>query len=72
MSIEGLPDDEARDIVGDEILQESQGIRPFDLKLTHVADVKESGVGAYGLVLFQNTAVLYRHLPAAKLDETCS
>jgi hypothetical protein len=50
-------------------LQERQGARALNLELTHVANVKEAGVGAYRLVLLQNTTVLYRHFPAAKLYE---
>ena len=72
LRIKGLANGETRDIVRDEILQERQGARSFNLEFTHVADVEEASAGAYRFVLLQNTAVLYRHFPATKLYEPCA
>src|SRR2546429_3439769 len=37
-----------------------------------MADIEESSSRAYGLMLLQNTAILYRHLPAAKIHQASS
>ena len=68
LGIERLAYGETGDIIGDEILQESERARSFGLKFAHVTDVEEACAGAYSFVLLQDTAILDRHLPAAKLD----
>ena len=67
LRVERLADGESRDVIGNEILQERERTSSFDLEFAHVADIEEAGASAYRFVLFQNTAVLNRHLPAAKL-----
>jgi len=65
-------DGQVRHIIGYEVLQESERTLAFNLELTHVADIEESSVSTYRLVLFDNTRILYGHLPTAELDEACA
>ena len=43
-----------------------------NLDFAHVAYVKESRAAAHGSVLFDHALVLYRHIPAGKLDHFCA
>src|SRR5438552_17897771 len=72
LCVESLMNGDARDIVGDKILQKSQRLSSLNLELADVAHIKESRVCAYRLVSLQNTSVLYCHLPAAALYTACA
>src|SRR6266446_1071815 len=67
--VERLLNSQAGDIVGHEILQESDRAWSFNLQFAHVAHVKEACPAAYRTVLFHNAAVLKGHLPATELHE---
>ncbi len=55
-------------VVGGNIIDELQRIRAADFDLAHVADVKNAGGAADGVVLLDDAGVLHGHVPAAKID----
>src|SRR5678815_2631010 len=63
---------ETRGVIRRDVLNEIQSVIARDLKLTHVADVEESGGSAHCGVLFTDAGVLHRHAPASKRNQPCS
>ena len=60
---------EFTDIVGGDSLEEGNGTSPGDSHPPHVAHIEEADMGADGMVLVHNAAVLDRHLPSGEIDE---
>ncbi len=65
-SITGLAVAQPVGIVGDDGIQESDGVRPRQLKAAHVAHVEQAGGLAHGSVLLAHAAIPNGHLPTGK------
>jgi hypothetical protein len=57
------------DVVGEQALQQLQGLRAAGLDLAHVRDVEHAGRLAHGEVLLLDAVVLHGHLPAGEVDQ---
>jgi hypothetical protein len=61
---------ELRHVVRGDSLERREGLRPGDLELAHVRDIKETDALANRAMFLENAGVLHRHLPAAEVDQT--
>ena len=58
----------AVNVAGESLAQQPLGTGASNLELPHVRDVKEPGSRSYRAVLFVDTHVVDRHLPACKIN----
>ena len=56
-------------IVGEQPIEERQGLGSLEPDLAHVADIEDSGRAAHRMVLLDDRGVLDGHFPASELDE---
>ena len=62
----GLPDLQARGIVGADPLDGGEGVLARQFDLAHVGDVEQAGPRAHREVLLRQAGILHRHVPAGK------
>ena len=62
------PGCELRDVVRQQVVEQTAGVVPAELDSPHVGDVEQPGSVTDGLMLVDDRAVLDRHLPAGKVD----
>jgi hypothetical protein len=54
-------------MVGGDEIGELASFRAPDFDFAHMADIEETHGGAHGLVLVDDSGILHRHIPAAKI-----
>ena len=65
-AIENLSGVNARDVVGEDVVDKTLGIGTTDQYLAHVTDVKDAAGRAYCLVLVHDSRILNRHVEASE------
>ena len=64
-----MRDRDLADVVRRDSLEERDGAGAGDSQPPHMAHIEEADMGADGVVLVHDTAVLNRHLPSGEIDE---